>query len=34
LDNINSISDGQLYEKLLNEFPDWLKAAKAQKIIR
>lgn len=34
LDNINSISDGQLYEKLLNEFADWLKAAKAQKIIR
>lgn len=34
LDNINSISDGQLYEKLLNEFPDWLKAAKTKKIIR
>lgn len=33
LDTITSISDEQLYENLLEEFPDWLKAAKQKSII-
>ena len=28
-----SISDSELYERLLNEFPDWLKLAKNKKLI-
>lgn len=34
LENILSISDEQLYEKLLGEFPDWLKEAKLKNIVR
>ncbi|MBF0227845.1 MAG: VWA domain-containing protein [Desulfobacterales bacterium] len=33
LDNIHSISNTELYEKLLNEFPDWLQNAQNKKII-
>lgn len=34
IDNINSLSDGALYEKLLNEFPLWLKDAFSKGIIK
>ena len=33
LDDIKKISDAELYDRLLNEFPDWLRAAKAKGII-
>lgn len=33
IDNIDSMSDEQLYDKLLNEFPIWLKEAKSKGII-
>ena len=33
IDNIDSMSDEQLYDKLLNEFPVWFKEAKAKGII-
>lgn len=33
IDNINSLSDKALYEKLLNEFPQWLKEASLKGII-
>lgn len=33
IDNIDSLSDEELYEKLLNEFPKWLKEAKGKRII-
>lgn len=33
LDRIDSVSDDRLYELLLDEFPDWLNAAKQQQII-
>lgn len=33
LDRIDSVSDDRLYELLLDEFPDWLKAVKQQQII-
>lgn len=33
IDNIDSLSDEELYEKLLNEFPKWLKEAKDKNII-
>lgn len=33
LDNIKNISDEVLYDKLLNEFPSWLKLAKEKNII-
>lgn len=33
LDDIHSISNSELYERLLNEFPDWLKIAKSKGII-
>ncbi|WML36897.1 VWA domain-containing protein [Clostridium sp. OS1-26] len=33
IDNINSLSDEALYEKLLNEFPMWLKEASSKGII-
>ncbi|EHQ89526.1 VWA domain-containing protein [Desulfosporosinus youngiae] len=33
LDDIDRISDEQLYERLLNEFPQWLKEAKLKKQI-
>lgn len=34
LDDIDSVSDSELYERLLSEFPDWLRAAKAAGIVR
>lgn len=34
IDNINSLSDEKLYEKLLNEFPIWLKEASSKGIIK
>lgn len=34
IDNINSLSDESLYEKLLNEFPIWLKEASSKGIIK
>lgn len=34
LDDIHSISNSELYDRLLNEFPDWLTAAKTKGIIR
>lgn len=34
IDNINSLSDEALYEKLLNEFPHWLKEASSKGIIK
>ncbi|MBC7796284.1 MAG: VWA domain-containing protein [Pyrinomonadaceae bacterium] len=34
LDDIKNISDAELYERLLNEFPAWLKLAKSNGIIR
>lgn len=33
LDDIHSISEQELYERLLNEFPQWLKEARAKNII-
>ncbi|WP_207649663.1 VWA domain-containing protein [Desulfosporosinus metallidurans] len=30
---MDQISDEQLYERLLNEFPQWLKEAKLKKIL-
>jgi hypothetical protein len=27
------VNDEQLYDQLLNEFPQWLKAAKAKRIL-
>ncbi|KHO14335.1 tellurium resistance protein [Acinetobacter baumannii] len=34
LDRIDSVSDEHLYELLLQEFPDWLNAAKHHRIVR
>lgn len=34
IDNINSLSDENLYDKLLNEFPIWIREAKAKNILR
>lgn len=34
IDNIDSLTDEQLYDKLLNEFPIWLREAKQKRIIR
>lgn len=34
LDDIAAVSDENLYDQLLNEFPMWIKAAKEQRIIR
>lgn len=34
MDNITSLSDERLYELLLEEFPDWLKAAGQKGIVR
>ncbi|MDD5793306.1 vWA domain-containing protein [Clostridium sp. HCP1S3_B4] len=34
IDNINALSDEELYEKLLNEFPMWLKAAREKNILK
>ena len=33
LNDIMSISDSELYERLLNEFPEWLKEAKQKGIL-
>ncbi|KAA8884385.1 stress protein [Nocardia colli] len=34
LDDIDRVDDGELYARLLGEFPDWLRAAKAAGILR
>lgn len=34
LDRIEQVTDEELYDQLLNEFPIWLKAAKEKRIIR
>lgn len=34
LDAIEKVSDEELYDRLLNEFPSWLKEAKRKRIIR
>lgn len=34
LDDLHQISEQELYDRLLDEFPQWLKAAKAKQIIR
>ncbi|MFI6044656.1 VWA domain-containing protein [Nocardia sp. NPDC051321] len=34
LDDIDKVDDGELYARLLGEFPDWLRAAKAAGILR
>lgn len=34
IDDITKISDSELYDKLLNEYPIWLKAAKEKKILK
>ncbi|MNC80479.1 hypothetical protein D3C75_1332840 [compost metagenome] len=33
LDRIEEVSDEELYDRLLNEFPQWLKTAKEKRII-
>ena len=33
LDDISKISDEELYDRLLNEFPDWIKEARAKGIL-
>ncbi|GEE03577.1 hypothetical protein nbrc107696_40230 [Gordonia spumicola] len=33
IDDLDRISDADLYARLLGEFPDWLRAARAQRII-
>jgi hypothetical protein len=33
LDDLEAISEQELYDRLLNEFPSWLKEAKATNII-
>ncbi|MGQ9830295.1 MAG: VWA domain-containing protein [Thermochromatium sp.] len=34
IDDLHDLTDAQLYDRLLQEFPDWLKAARRQGIIR
>lgn len=34
LDDLHQISEQELYDRLLEEFPQWLTAAKAKRIIR
>ncbi|BCM92265.1 general stress protein 16U [Abditibacteriota bacterium] len=34
IDDWNRVSDAQLYDRLLNEFPQWLRAAKSAGILR
>lgn len=34
LDDIDSVSDTELYDRLLNEFPKWLKAANSKGIVQ
>ncbi|SHK28548.1 Stress response protein SCP2 [Pseudonocardia thermophila] len=33
LDDVDSVSDAELYQRLLSEFPDWLRAARAAGIV-
>ncbi|MDV6232972.1 vWA domain-containing protein [Rhodococcus cercidiphylli] len=33
LDDIDKVSDAELYERILSEFPDWIREARAAKII-
>ncbi|MDF9843494.1 hypothetical protein M2105_005612 [Paenibacillus sp. PastF-1] len=34
LDRIEEVTDEELYDRLLNEFPHWLKAAKEKRIVQ
>ncbi|MDO3410800.1 VWA domain-containing protein [Saccharibacillus sp. CPCC 101409] len=34
LDDIDSVSDEELYDRLFSEFPDWLREARAKNILR
>ena len=34
IDDFDRVPDDELYGRLLNEFPTWLKEARAKKIIR
>lgn len=34
VDNVDTLSDSRLYELLLSEYPDWLRAARAAKILQ
>ncbi|MNC51106.1 hypothetical protein D3C75_1003850 [compost metagenome] len=34
LKRIEKVTDEKLYDKLLNEFPRWIKAAKAKRILQ
>ncbi|HSA49863.1 MAG TPA: VWA domain-containing protein [Yinghuangia sp.] len=34
VDDFDAVSDGELYDRLLGEFPQWLTAARAQGIVR
>lgn len=33
LDDIDKVSDAELYERILSEFPEWVRAARAAKIV-
>lgn len=33
VDDLDSVGDGELYRRLLSEFPDWLTAARAARIV-
>ena len=33
LDDIDQVSDDDLYQRLLSEFPDWMRAAKTASIL-
>ena len=33
LDDVDRVDDGELYRRLLGEFPDWLRAARAARIM-
>ncbi|MDG3016810.1 VWA domain-containing protein [Speluncibacter jeojiensis] len=34
VDNVDSLSDSKLYQLLLSEYPDWLRAARAANVLR
>jgi hypothetical protein len=34
IDDLHDLSEGQLYDRLLHEFPDWLREARARGIVR
>lgn len=34
VDDLGKITDEQLYERLLNEFPSWMKQARAKGVLR